>query len=74
MKGTQNFWIKDVQRNEENYERQEVIGLEQEKLELMATCAKLEHDIAFMKRLDKVSKQFNQTGKPVNHSNASQQG
>ena len=56
MKGTQNFWIQDVQRNEENYERQEVIGLEQEKLELMATCAKLEHDIAFMKRLDKVSK------------------
>ena len=59
LKGTQNFWIKDVQQNEDNYDRQEMIGLEDEKIELIAQCAKLEHDIDFMKRLQKVGKQFN---------------
>ena len=36
-----------------------MIGLEDEKIELIAQCAKLEHDIDFMKRLEKVGKQFN---------------
>lgn len=68
LNGTQNFWIKDVQKNEENYELQEIYSLEQEKLELLGQCAKLEHDITFMKLLFRVSKQFNQTGKPTKSS------
>lgn len=70
LNGTQNQWIKDVQRNEGKYDRQEVISLEQEKVDLMAQCAKLEHDISFMNNLQKVGKQFNQTGKSaVQHNN-----
>ena len=36
LKGTHNFWSKDEERNEQNYDRQEVISLEQEKIELIA--------------------------------------
>ncbi len=35
FKGTHNFWSKDVARNEDNYERQEVISLEDERIDLI---------------------------------------
>lgn len=39
LQGTHNFWTKDVERHEETYDRQELMGLEDEKLDLIAQCA-----------------------------------
>ena len=64
LKGTHNFWTKDVQRNEESYDRQEVRGLEDEKRDLIAQCAQLEHEIAFLCCLQRHGRVFVQTGKP----------
>ena len=36
LQDTHNFWTKDLARNEDNYERQEVISLEDERIELIA--------------------------------------
>ena len=66
LSGTHNFWTRDVERNEKNYEKQEVMGLEQTRIELISQCAKLEHEIEFLNKLDKCGKQFLQTGKPSN--------
>ena len=51
---TGNFWSAEVVRNEDIYDRQEVMGLEDEKIELIYQCAHLEHDIDFLRRLDKL--------------------
>ena len=32
LKGTRNFWNRDEERNEDTYDRQEVVALEQEKM------------------------------------------
>lgn len=65
LNGSRNHWYKDEERNEDTYDRQEVLSLEQERLDLISQCAKMEHEIAFMKRLGTLGKYFNQNGKPA---------
>ena len=59
LNGTQNSWNKEEEIIDQTYDKQEVLSLEQERLDLMAQCAKMEHDIAFMKKLEKLGKYFN---------------
>jgi len=54
LRDTGNFWTTEVVRNEENYDKQEVMGLEEERISLISQCAKLEHDIKFLRRMDKL--------------------
>lgn len=54
LRATGNIWSTEFVRNEENYNKQEVMGMEEERINLIAKCARLEHDIEFLKRLDKV--------------------
>ena len=64
LQETHNIWSKDVERSEQTYDRQELIALEDEKFDLITQCAQLEHDVEFLKRLNKLGRQFLQTGKP----------
>ena len=56
LKGTRNFWNRDEEKIEKIYDRKDVIDLEQEKIQLIAQCTKLEQETDFLSKLYKLGR------------------
>ena len=68
LHGTRNFWNRDEEEKEKKYDYQDVFDLEQEKIQLIAQCTKLEQETDFLGQLYQLGRQFSLGNKQKNQS------